>query len=91
MAENQNDDNKPQNDENDPYKFFKFPEPDNNNDKDKRKKNNGKKKMPFWPILLLTLFVVAMAEVFFFPKNKKHKQLFLKNGNDIKFKLDFSF
>ena len=25
--------------------------------------------MPFWPILLLTLFVVAMAEVFFFPKN----------------------
>lgn len=69
MAENQNDDNKPQNDENDPYKFFKFPEPDNNNDKDKRKKNNGKKKMPFWPILLLTLFVVAMAEVFFFPKN----------------------
>lgn len=69
MAENQNDDNKPQNDENDPYKFFKFPEPDNNNDKDKRKKNNGKKKMPFWPILMLTLFVVAMAEVFFFPKN----------------------
>ena len=71
MAENQNDENKPQNDENDPYKFFKFPGPENNDDKDKdkRKKNNGKKKLPFWPILLLTLFAVAMAEVFIFPKN----------------------
>ena len=25
--------------------------------------------MPFWPILLITLFAVAMAEVFLFPKN----------------------
>ena len=69
MAEKQNDENKPQNDENDPYKFFKFPGPENNDDKDKGKKNNGKKKMPFWPILLITLFAVAMAEVFLFPKN----------------------
>ncbi len=70
MAENQNENQKPDsNDENDPYKFFKFPGPDNNDDKDKQKKNNGKKKMPFWPILLITLFVVAMAEVFIFPKN----------------------
>ncbi len=70
MAENQNDENRPQNDENDPYKFFKFPGPQNNDDKDKDKKNkNGKKKVPFWPILLLTLFAVAMAEFFIFPKN----------------------
>lgn len=72
MAENQNENQKPDsNDENDPYKFFKFPGPENNDDKDKdkRKKNNGKKKFPFWPILLLTLFAVAMAEVFIFPKN----------------------
>ncbi len=69
MAENQNDDNNKQNDENDPYKFFKFPGPENNDDKDKRKKNNGKRKLPFWPVLLITLFVVAMAEVFLFPKN----------------------
>jgi cell division protease FtsH len=70
MAENQNDENKPQNDENDPYKFFKFPGPQDNDDKNKDKKNkNGKKKFPFWPILLLTLFVVAMAEYFIFPKN----------------------
>ena len=69
MAENQNDENKPQNDENDPYKFFKFAGPGNNDDKDKKNKNNGKKKMPFWPILLLTLFAVAMAEFFLFPKS----------------------
>ncbi len=69
MAENQNENQTPNNDENDPYKFFKFPGPENNDDKDKRKKNNGKKKMPFWPILLITLFAVAMAEVFIFPKN----------------------
>ena len=70
MAENQNENQTPNNnDENDPYKFFKFPGPENNDDKDKRKKNNGKKKMPFWPILLITLFIVAMAEVFIFPKN----------------------
>ncbi|BDC94088.1 ATP-dependent zinc metalloprotease FtsH [Treponema bryantii] len=70
MAENQNENqNSNNNDENDPYKFFKFPGPENNDDKNKNKKNNGKKKLPFWPILLLTLFVVAMAEVFLFPKN----------------------
>ncbi len=72
MAENQNDENKPQNDENDPYKFFKFPGPQNNDDKDKnkdKKNKNGKKKMPFWPILLITLFIVAMAEYFIVPKS----------------------
>ena len=72
MAENQNDENKPQNDENDPYKFFKFPGPQDNDDKDKdkdKKNKNGKRKLPFWPVLLLTLFVVAMAEYFIFPKN----------------------
>ena len=71
MAENQNDEKKPQDDENDPYKLFKFPgSPDNDdNNKDKKKKNNGKKKIPFWPIFLLTLFIVAIAEVFIIPKS----------------------
>ena len=72
MAENQNDENKPQEDENDPYKFFKFPGPQDNDDKDKnkdKKNKNGKKKFPFVLILFLTLFVVAMAEYFIFPKN----------------------
>ena len=70
MAEDQNNENKPQNDENDPYKFFKFPGPQNDDDKNKKNKNNGKKKLPFWPILLLTLFAVAMAEFFLFPKSE---------------------
>ena len=48
MAENQTNDNK-KDDENDPYKFFKFAGPENNNDNDKKKKNG--KKFPFWPIL----------------------------------------
>ncbi len=69
MAEDQNNENRPQNDDNDPYKFFKFPGPQNEDDKNKKNKNNGKKKFPFWPILLLTLFAVAMAEFFLFPKS----------------------
>ena len=84
MAENQNDENKPQDDENDPYKFFKFAGPENNDDKDKDKKNkNGKKKMPFWPILLITLFAVAMAEFFLFPKSED-----LIDYSDFKEKID---
>ena len=67
MAENQTEDDKKKEDENDPYKFFKFTGPDNNDkDKDNRKKNG--KKFPFWPILLITLFAVAMGEYFLFPK-----------------------
>ena len=88
MAENQNDENKPQNDENDPYKFFKFPGPqdDDDKDKDKNKKNkNGKRKLPFWPVLLLTLFVVAMAEYFIFPKND---DLILIDYSDFKAKIE---
>ena len=65
MAENQTNDNK-KDDENDPYKFFKFAGPENNNDNDKKKKNG--KKFPFWPILLITLLAVVMAEFFLFPK-----------------------
>ncbi len=70
MAEDQNNENKPQNDDNDPYKFFKFPGSQDENDKNKKNKNNGKKKFPFWPILLITLFAVAMAEFFLFPKSE---------------------
>ena len=65
MAENQTNDNK-KDDENDPYKLFKFAGPENNNDNDKKKKNG--KKFPFWPILLITLLAVVMAEFFLFPK-----------------------
>ena len=43
MAEDQN--NKPENndDENDPYKFFKFAGPSENNDNDRKKKDTNKK------------------------------------------------
>ena len=71
MAEDQNKEpNNQNNDENDPYKFFKFAGPENNSDNNKDKKNNNgkKKKLPFWPILLLSLLVVALVDVFFFSK-----------------------
>lgn len=71
MAEDQNKEpNNQNNDENDPYKFFKFAGPENNSDNNKGKKNNNgkKKKLPFWPILLLSLLVVALVDVFFFSK-----------------------
>ena len=69
MAEDQNEEKKTQDDENDPYKFFKIVGPGNDDNKDKKNKNNGKKKIPFWPVLLITLFAVAMAEFFLFPKS----------------------
>ena len=69
MAEDQNEEKKTQDDENDPYKFFKIAGPGNDDNKDKKNKNNGKKKIPFWPVLLITLFAVAMAEFFLFPKS----------------------
>ena len=69
MAEDQNEEKKTQDDENDPYKFFKIADPGNDDNKDKKNKNNGKKKIPFWPVLLITLFAVAMAEFFLFPKS----------------------
>jgi len=72
MAEDQNEDKKNnQDDENDPYKFFKFAGPENNdnNDDNKNKKNkNGKKKFPFWTILLASLFVIVVLDMFVFSK-----------------------
>lgn len=66
MAENQNEEPKKNEDENDPYKFFKFAGPeDNKDDKDKKKK---KGKIPFWPVLLITLLAIALADVFVFSK-----------------------
>jgi len=65
MAEDQNNEDKKKNDENDPYNFFKFAGPENN---DKKPKKDGKKKFPFWPILLITLLVFAIADAFIFSK-----------------------
>ena len=77
MAEDQNK-NEKENDSNeqDPYGFFKFagPRDNNDNDNDKDSKNDkdkkGKKrKMPFWPILLITLLVITLVDVFFFSRS----------------------
>ena len=83
MAENQNDDNMQNNDENDPYKFFKFAGPGNNDDKNKKNKKNGKGKVPFWPILLIMLFAVVMAEFFLSPKQDS-----LIDFSDFKLKIE---
>ena len=67
MAENQNEEPKKNEDENDPYKFFKFAGPEDNKDDKDRKKKKGK--MPFWPILLITLLAIALVDVFVFSKS----------------------
>ena len=69
MAENQNFNNKDEkNDDNDPYKFFKFAGPEDDKDK-KSNKRRGDGKFPFWPILLVVLFGLAVMDVFVFSKS----------------------
>ena len=68
MAEDQN--NEPENkkdDENDPYKFFKFAGPEDNKD-DKKNSDGKKKKFHFWPLLWISLFIIGLADVFIFSK-----------------------
>ena len=60
MAENQDKRNE-NDDENDPYKFFKFAGPsDDNEKKDGKKPKDGKKRFPFWPIALITFLVIIV-------------------------------
>ncbi len=66
MAENQNKKDEKQNDENDPFNFFKFEGPEN---KKENKKNDGKKKFPFLIILFIVLFIVIIMDTFFFSKS----------------------
>ena len=65
----ENDENK--NDENDPYKFFKFAGPVNNDDDDKDKKKNGRKKprIPFFTILLIIFCAFAVIDLFWVSKS----------------------
>ena len=68
MAENQNLDNKNEkNDDNDPYKFFKFMGPEDDNNKKNKRRGDGK--FPFWPILLVILFGLAVMDMFVFQKS----------------------
>ena len=67
MAENQNPNvNNDSNDENDPYKFFKFMGPEDDKDKKKNKREGGR--FPFWPILLVILFGLAVMDMFVFSR-----------------------
>jgi cell division protease FtsH len=69
MAENQNLNNKNEkNDENDPYKFFKFAGVEDDKDK-KNNKRRGDGTFPFWPILLVILFGLAVMDMFIFSKS----------------------
>ena len=69
MAEDQNLNNKNEkNDENDPYKFFKFAGVEEDKDK-KNNKRRGDGKFPFWPILLVVLFGLAVMDMFVFSKS----------------------
>ena len=69
MSENDNksplDDNK---NEKDPYDFFKFVGPEND-EKNKPNKNNGKRRFPFFGLLLLIFAVVAIVDVFVLAKS----------------------
>ncbi|MBO4534022.1 MAG: ATP-dependent zinc metalloprotease FtsH [Treponema sp.] len=62
----ENDDNK--NDENDPYKFFKFAGPVNNNDDDKKKNGKKKPRIPFFTILIILFCAFAVIDLFWVSK-----------------------
>ena len=51
----------------DPYNFFKFAGPENNDDDNKDKKD-GKKRFPFWGVMLIILALLALADVLFLGK-----------------------
>ena len=57
MAEDQNEEKKTQDDENDPYKFFKIAGPGNDDNKDKKNKKNGQKKIPFWVVSFIWFYL----------------------------------
>ena len=69
MADEKRENDK-KDDENDPYKFFKFAGPSNNDDdKDKDKKNKKRPKISFFTILLILFCSFAIIDIFFVSKN----------------------
>ena len=70
MADEKREDENKKNDENDPYKFFKFAGP-SDNDKDDGKKRNDKKKpkIPFFTILLILFCAFAVIDMFWVSKS----------------------
>ena len=68
--EKRENDNENKDDENDPYKFFKFAGPVNNDDdKDKGKRNKKRPKISFFTILLILFCGFAIIDIFFVSKN----------------------
>ena len=69
MNKNQFDEDKKQEDENDPYKFFKFAGPEDNKNKNKNKGDKKKPKIPFFAVILIVLSIVTIADFLFLSKN----------------------
>ena len=68
MAENQNlNNNDKKDEENDPFNFFKLAGSDD--DKDRKNKNKRGGRIPFWPIILIILFALAVVDMFVFSKS----------------------
>ena len=63
MNKNQFDEDKKQDDENDPYKFFKFAGPEDNKNKNKNKGDKKKPKIPFFAVILIVLSIVTIADL----------------------------
>ena len=69
MADEKREDDNKKEDENDPYKFFKFAGPVNNDDdKDKKKDNRKKPRIPFFTILLILFCAFAVIDLFWSSK-----------------------
>ncbi|MFA6937938.1 MAG: ATP-dependent zinc metalloprotease FtsH, partial [Treponema sp.] len=62
-----NDDDKKNKDERDPYDFFKLSTEPNDKD-DKNKKPGNKKRLPFWGLLLIVLGIMAVLNLLFVSK-----------------------
>ncbi len=69
MDKNQLDEDKKKDDENDPYKFFKFAGPEDKKDDNKNKGDKKKPKIPFFAIILIVLAIVTIADFLFLSKN----------------------
>ena len=64
MAENQNKEPKKQNDdENDPFNFFKFAGPEDNKDDDKKNKKDKKSHFPFWPFVIIVAIGLLIFDI----------------------------
>ncbi len=69
MADEKRENNDNKQDENDPYKFFKFAGPEKKDDNDKDRKNRKKPKISFFTVLLILFCTFAIVDIFFMSHN----------------------